>query len=185
MNVQLTWDLFIIVFFAIVITYSFIIGRKESVKIIVATYIAIVAIQGIGNVLGRVFGKSAPLFGMLGVSVDPALLSITKLVLFIAIIIAIAIRAGIKVEYEHEPGFPLHAALSALFGFTTAGLLVSTLLTYVAGVPLLDTNLPNVASLSPIIQGSPLMQLLTLNQDLWFSLPALLLVAAGLIGNRK
>lgn len=185
MNIQLTWDLFIIVFFAIVITYSFIIGRKESVKIIIATYIAIVAVQGIGNVLGRVFGKSAPFFGVLGVSVDPALMSITKLLLFIAIIIAIAIRAGIKVSYEHEPGFPLHAVLSALFGFTTAGLLVSTLLTYAAGVPLLDTNLPNIASLSPIIQASPLMQLLILNQDLWFSLPALLLVAAGFIGNRK
>jgi hypothetical protein len=36
MNLTLSWDLFIIVFFALVVTYSFIIGRKESMKIIVS-----------------------------------------------------------------------------------------------------------------------------------------------------
>ena len=49
MNVTLTWDLFIIVFFAVIITYSFIIGRREAIKIIIATYIAIVAVQGSGT----------------------------------------------------------------------------------------------------------------------------------------
>ena len=36
-----------------------------------------------------------------------------------------------------------------------------------------------------MIQQSQLMQLMILNQDLWFSLPALLLLAAGFMGNRK
>ena len=59
------------------------------------------------------------------------------------------------------------------------------MLTYTAGVPLLDKNLPAVASLSPIIQQSQLMQLMILNQDLWFSLPALALLVAGIVGNRS
>ena len=185
MNITLTWDLFIIVFFAIVITYSFIIGRKESIKIIIATYITIVAVQGMGNVFQRVVGETASVLSVLGISIETELLSITKLVLFIVIIIALAIKAGVTVTYNHEPGLPLNMALTGIFGFTTAGLLLTTLLTYTAGVPLLDTNLPNVATLSPIIQQSPLMQLMILNQDLWFSLPALTLLVAGIVANRK
>lgn len=185
MNITLTWDLFIIVFFAIVITYSFIIGRLESVKIIIASYIAIVAVQGIGNILQRVLGSSASVLKVLGITLNIELISVTKLVLFVIILIALAIWSGAEVTYEKEPGFAVHAILTALFGFTTAGLLVSTLVTYAAGVPLLDQNLPNVSALSPMIQQSQLMQLMILNQDLWFSLPALLLLAAGFMGNRK
>ncbi|MEK7591514.1 MAG: hypothetical protein AAB489_04910 [Patescibacteria group bacterium] len=185
MNVTLTWDLFIIVFFAVIITYSFIIGRREAIKIIIATYIAIVAVQGIGNVLQRVLAEASDVLLTLGISMEASLLSTFKLVLFIVIIIALAIKAGIAVTYEKEPGMPLNAALTGLFGFTTAGLLLSTMLTYTAGVPLLDKNLPAVASLSPIIQQSQLMQLMILNQDLWFSLPALALLVAGIVGNRS
>lgn len=185
MNITLTWDLFIIVFFAIVITYSFIIGKLESVKIIIASYVAIVAVQGIGNILQRVLGSSASVLKILGITLNIELISITKLVLFVIILIALAIWSGAEVTYQEEPGFAMHAILTALFGFTTAGLLVSTLVTYAAGVPLLDQNLPNVSALSPMIQQSQLMQLMILNQDLWFSLPALLLLAAGFMGNRK
>ena len=185
MNITLTWDLFIIVFFAVIITYSFIIGRKEAIKIIIATYIAIVGVQGIGNVLQRVAGETATLMTTLGISMDLALFSTFKLVLFIIIIIALAIKAGITVTYDKEPGLPLNAALTGLFGFSTAGLLLSTMLTYTAGMPLLDANLPNVASLSSIVQQSQLMQFMILNQDLWFSLPALALLIAGIVGNRN
>ena len=52
---------------------------------------------------------------------EASLLSTFKLVLFIVIIIALAIKAGIAVTYEKEPGMPLNAALTGLFGFTTAG----------------------------------------------------------------
>ncbi|HLD71277.1 MAG TPA: hypothetical protein VI873_01525 [Candidatus Peribacteraceae bacterium] len=185
MDITLTWDLFIIVFFAVIITYSFIIGRKEAIKIIIATYIAIVGVQGIGNVLQRVAGEASSLLTTLGLSLDLGILSIFKLVLFIIIIIALAIKAGITVTYDKEPGMPLNAVLTGLFGFSTAGLLLSTMLTYTAGMPLLDRNLPNVAALSPIIQQSQLMQFMILNQDLWFSLPALALLIAGIVGNRN
>jgi hypothetical protein len=183
MNLTLTWDLFIIVFFAIVITYSFIIGKRESVKIIVATYIAIIAVQAIGNVIERLLGGSEGVFRVLGLSFDVTLVATVKIILFITVIIALAIKAGIEVKYFKEPRFIFNTILSALFGFTTAGLLLSTLLTYVADVPLLS-GLPQASSLSPIFAQSQLMQVMILNQDLWFSLPALLILAAGFLSNR-
>ena len=50
MDLTLTWDLLLILFFAIVIAYSFIVGKEESGKIIVASYVAAVAVQGLGNI---------------------------------------------------------------------------------------------------------------------------------------
>ncbi len=178
-NLTLSWDLFIIVFFAIVVTYTFIIGKKESVKVILATYIAIVAVQGLGNVLQRVSAEAGislqTLFGY-----TPAIpaLAIFKLVAFIVIMILLTIKAGFTVSYLKETTL-VNIIITSLCGIATAGLLLSTLLTYVSNLPLLDMSLPNLASLSPIIQQSWLMQLMIFNQDLWFSLPAFVLIGAG------
>lgn len=181
MSLTLSWDLFIIVFFAIVVTYTFIIGKKESVKIMIASYIAIVAVQGFGNLLQRVTGSADSMLSVVGFTIDLTILSTTKLVLFIAIIIFLAVRAGFDVKYAREPNMMINAALTGLFGFATAGLLLSTLLTYVAGVPLLDAQLASSESLAPFVQSSQLMQLMIFNQDLWFSLPAVLLIGVGMM----
>lgn len=184
MNLTLSWDLFIIVFFALVITYTFILGKKESVKIIISTYIAIVAVQGLGNVLTRVTGYTGDMLGYFGLSTQMPTLSIVKLILFIAVIIFLAVRAGFDVAYTKETNPIINGVLTGLFGFATSGLLLSTVLTYVAGVPLLDMSLSKTAALSPVIQQSQMMQIMLLNQDLWFSLPALLLIAVGFLSNR-
>ena len=185
MSVTLSWDLFVIVFFAIVIAYSFIIGKRESVKIIIATYIAIITVQGLGNILERLLGQSATVLETIGIPFDVSFFATIKLLLFIAVIIAIAIRAGIEVKYLKEPRWIINTALSGLFGFASAGLLLSTVLTYVAGTPLLDQSAPSSAPLLPIVQQSPLMETLALHQDFWFALPALLILVAGIMSNKQ
>ncbi|MDD5750931.1 MAG: hypothetical protein PHS73_00225, partial [Candidatus Peribacteraceae bacterium] len=121
MDITLSWDLFVIVFFALVVTYSFIIGKHESVKIIIASYIAIVSVQGIGNLLARFSGEQEPMFQMLGITVDITLLATTKLVIFVAAIIFLAVRGGFEVEFRREPGGTLDMVLTGVFGFATAG----------------------------------------------------------------
>ncbi|MDO8648232.1 MAG: hypothetical protein Q7R81_00435 [Candidatus Peregrinibacteria bacterium] len=184
MAITLSWDLFVIAFSAIVISYGFIIGKHESVKIILSAYIAVVAVQGIGNVLERLLGEPSPLFRILGIPVDVSLFSMLKLVTFTALMIFLAVRSGLSVSYESESGTLVNVLLTALVGFATAGLLVVIVLTFVAGTPLLDPALSATPSLAPILAQSKLMQLMALNQDLWFSLPALLLIGIGFINNR-
>ncbi len=181
MDLTLTWDLFVIVFFAVVITYSFIIGKHESVKIIIASYIAVVAVQGIGNLLARI-ATDDPMFSMLGITVDITLLSTTKLVLFVAAVIFLAVRGGFEIEFKREPGGTIDLVLTGMFGFATAGLLLSTLLTYVADVPILSKTIADTATIASIVQGSQLMTTMVTYQDLWFAGPALLILATGFIG---
>ncbi len=185
MDITLSWDLFVIVFFALVITYSFIIGKHESVKIIIASYIAIVSVQGIGNLLARFSGDSQPMFQMLGITVDITLLATTKLVLFVGAIIFLAVRGSFEVEFRREPGGALNSVLTGVFGFSTAGLLLSTLLTYVADVPLLSKNIADSATIATIVKQSHLMSTMVNYQDIWFALPALLILGTGFIGKEN
>jgi len=184
MDLTLSWDLFISFFFAVITAYSFIIGRHETLKILVAVYIAILVTQGLGNVLIRFSGESEPVYRIMmvmGVTLNVSSLSLAKLGIFMVTIIGIALKGGFKVEYSHN-----HSSITALvatgaFGFSTAGLIVMALITFVSGSPLMDPALGAKEILVPLMQSSNLVQVMVLNQDLWFSLPALLLVGFGLI----
>ena len=184
MDLTLSWDLFIAFFFAVVTAYSFIIGKHQTLKILIAVYIAILATQGIGNVLLRFSGQTAPAYQMmqvLGVSLNVNMLSSIKLILFMLVVICIALKGGFSVEYGKSHSSLVALLATGLFGLSTAGIIVTTLLTFVAGAPLLDPALGSREILVPLMQTSRLVQAMVLNQDLWFSLPALLLVGFGLV----
>ena len=183
MDLTLSWDLFVIVFFGIVMSYSFIIGKHEAVKIIVFTYIAIVAGNAAGNLLEQLSSNSQPLLSSFGLSIGLSVLESTKLAIFIATIILLAIRGGFDVEYGNDDSNIVNTVLTGVFGFATAGLLLTTIITFIAGAPLLDTQLAQTALLSPVIQQSSLMQIMILYQNVWFVLPALLLIGVGVVSN--
>lgn len=186
MNFTLSWDLFIVVFFALVVTYSFIIGKKEAVKIILSSYVAIVAVQGLGNFTERLLGfrETQSLLSTVGIPLDTTVTSVLKLTLFITIIVFLAVKAGFHVQYAQEASMPINIALTAAAGFATAGLLLATLLTFIAGAPLLDMHVTATPGLAAILEQSSLLRLMIGNLDIWFTLPAAVLIAAGALSNR-
>lgn len=183
MTINLTWDLFIIVFFALIVAYSFIIGKHEAVKIIIATYVAMVAVQGLGNLLERMALGTPAILASMGLIMNGALIAMIKIGVFVTAIILISIRGGMEIEYEREPSTIVNTLLTGFFGFATAGLLLSTLTTYISGMPLLDASLADAPSLAPFLLQSRLLLVLVQFQDLWFALPAILLVVIGFISN--
>lgn len=185
MNLTLSWDLFIIVFFALVITYSFIIGKKEAVKIILSSYVAIVAVSGIGNFTERLFGfsETQSMLGVVGIPLDTTVTSILKLTLFITIIIFLAVKAGFHVQYAKDGSLAVNMALTAAAGFATAGLLLATLLTFISGANLFEMHVTATPGLAAILEQSQLMMLMMSNLDVWFTLPAGVLIAAGILSN--
>ena len=185
MEITLSWDLLVIVFFAIVVAYSFIVGKDESAKIIISSYIAIVAVQGIGNLLATLFIDSATLADLLGVGMDRNIIAIIKLVLFTAAIIFLSIRGGFQMDYNQDIGGIWDTVLTGLFGFSTAGLLLSALVTFVAARPILDEGLGSAPFLDSILSQSTLVQVMVDYQDVWFCVPAILLLVAGFLSNRE
>lgn len=185
MELSLTWDLLVIVFFAVIVAYSFIVGKDESVKIIIASYIAIVAVQAIGNLLEMLSGQSQWMLDILGFALDMNVISTIKLVLFVAMIIFLAIRGGFEMEYAKDLSGAWEPVVTGAFGFATSGLLLSALLTYVAAKPLLDDTLAQAPLLQPLLADSELVQIMVDYQNAWFSLPALLLLVVGFMSSRQ
>lgn len=178
----LTWDLVIIVFVAIVIAYSFIVGRTEAMKIIVASYVASVAVQGVGGVLGWLFAGSAHMLSILGLSQDLPMLTGTKLLLLVGGIIIFTVKSGIAVEQE-GPGGVGGTVLTGVCGLSTATLLLTVLLTYIAGAPLMDMNLVHSPALVPLLLQSRLVGAIIDYQFVWYTLPAVLLAVAGFLSD--
>ncbi|HLC75868.1 MAG TPA: hypothetical protein VJB82_01985 [Candidatus Peribacterales bacterium] len=184
MDLTLSWDLFIAFFFSVVTAYSFIIGKHQTLTILIAVYIAVLATQGLGNLFMRFSGEAEPvyrIFKVLGVTLNVSTISLSRLILFMAIIIAVALKGGFSVQYGKSHSSVIALTATGLFGFATAGLIIITLLTFVAGSPLLDPTLGTREILMPLMKQSNLAQVMIQYQDLWYSLPALLLVCFGLL----
>lgn len=180
MQLTLSWDLLVIIFFATIITYSFIVGRDAAVKIIIATYIAVVSVAGLGNILLSIAGDTpTATLSVVGIGMNAQYAALTKIGLFVAVILFLALRGGFTMHYVKDiPGI-WDTLLTGIFGFATAGLVLSTLLTYIAGRPILDTGLASAPPLSPLLAQSTLIQTMVGYQDLWFTFPALLLLGMG------
>lgn len=185
MEISLTWDLLVIVFFAVIVAYSFIVGKDESVKIIISSYISIVAVQAIGNLLEQLNTPSTSFMDLLGFGLDMNIISTIKLIIFVGMIIFLSIRGGFEMSYAKELGGAWDPVITGAFGFATSGLLLSALLTYIAAKPLLDNTLGQAPLLQPLLSGSTLVQTMVDYQNIWFCLPAILLLVIGFISNRN
>jgi hypothetical protein len=179
MELALTWDLVIIIFFAVVTAYSFIVGEDESVTIIIAGYIALLAVEAAGHLVTLGLASSSSLLETIGLTPDPGTLATAKVLAFAAAIILLAIRGGFSVSYDEQPGSIITTILTGAFGVSTSCFLLTSLLTFIAGTPLLDDSLATAPAVAPLMTGSRLVEGMILYQHVWFALPALLLLVAG------
>ncbi len=173
-QVSLSWDLFIVVFFAIVMSYVFIIGKQQSMKIIIATYIAAIAVEGITAVLSRAMMSSGMTLETMGIPVDVTMIALGKIFLFALSIILFILRSGMDISYDKDTGSILNLVYTGLFGFAAGGLMISTILEYTQGSGILES--------APALSSTyVLVQLMILNRDVWYTLPAFLIIALSFL----
>jgi hypothetical protein len=132
-------------------------------------------------VLIKLIGTSDIFLTSIGMQGDTTILPVAKIFLFALCVIVFVQKSGIGISFAKEGGRILNIAATALFGFASAGLIVSILLTYATGSAILDSGLLTSAPLLPLLEQSTLLQIMLLNQDLWYTLPALLILVLGLL----
>lgn len=174
---SLSWDLFIIVFFTIIIAYSFIIGKNQTLKVIIGTYIAILTADGVGNIVQHYLLEPTPLLKALSVEANDKALIFFKIVVFIATIVMIAVKGGFDVNISSEKSGWLRAITTFICGFLNAGLIISTVLIYVSGMSFIQGELDITNNfIMGLYEQSELVRLMINNYNLWFFLPALTFV---------
>lgn len=180
-ELRLSWDLFIIVFFGIVIAYSFIIGRNQTLKVIISSYMAILAADGLGNIVNRYILPNVNELGSLEAN---QILILMKILVFVIVIVLLSIKGGFIVNVLEERSLPMAIMATLTFGFLNAGLIVSTILVYISGSSFVDGS-PDVSTVTTLYQESELVQLMINNYNIWFALPVFALVLISFVEVKK
>lgn len=171
-DLRLSWDLFVLVFFGVVIAYSFIIGRNQTMKIIISSYMAILTADGIGNLFQTYILPTAP--SMQGEAGDQALVLI-KIFIFVLVIVLLAIKGGFRVDILPESSAVTRILANLSFGLLNAGLMVSTLLVYLTGGSFVMGTV-EAGLQTHLYAQSQFIQAIVDHYDVWFALPAVAIV---------
>jgi len=180
-DIRLSWDLFIIVFFGIVIAYSFIIGRNQTLKVIISSYMAILAADGLGNLTNDYI---LPNVNALSPAESDQFLILMKIFIFVVVIVLLSIKGGFFVDIMEERKIPVRIMATLAFGFLNAGLIVSTILVYISGGSFVSGTM-ELTKTTELYQESELVQLMINNHNLWFALPVFAIVLISIFEARK
>ncbi len=184
MNINLSWDLFVIVFFAVIIAYSFIVGRNKTLKIIIATYIAILAADGIGNLIKRYLIEEPSLSPPIQITNPEVALVIIKIFIFVATIVLVTTKGRFNLKMKKPKSTLTGVGLNFLYGILSAGLITSTILIYTSGASLLENGggLMN-ATVMNMYNNSVMVQYVINYYNIWFALPAATFLISSFLGD--
>lgn len=169
------------VFFAVVIAYSFIIGRNQALKVIISSYMAILTADGVGSLFENYLLPAAPsLAGEPGVQA----LILLKMFVFVLVIVLLVIKGGYRVDLLPESSLITRLLSNLTFGFLCAGLMLSTLLVYLTGGSFVAGTL-SLAAETNLYSESMLVQVLIDNYSVWFALPAIAIVLVSFFEPRE
>ncbi|EKD63577.1 MAG: hypothetical protein ACD_51C00251G0001 [uncultured bacterium] len=169
MDVRLSWDLFIIVFFAVIIAYSFIIGKNRTIKVIISTYLAILTADGLGNLFEQYLLPTIP--SLKGDAGDQALV-LMKIIVFIIVIVLVTVKGGFSVNVLANKSLSTNMMATLIFGVLNAGLIVSTILAFISGFSFVN-GFYGFMSTTSLYSESDFVRLMIDNYNVWFALPAI------------
>jgi hypothetical protein len=183
MEINLSWDLFVIVFFAVIIAYSFIIGRNQTLKIIIASYIAILTADGIGNLVNRYFIGKEAVSAAANMTDSLSSLVVIKIFIFVLTIVLVATRGRFSMNMARPASSMMNIILNMTYGILSAGLITSTILIYTSGSSLVqETGMVMNEAVMAMYRNSIMVQTMINNYNVWFSLPAITFVISSFLG---
>lgn len=177
MDLRLSWDLFVLVFFIVIVAYSFIIGRDNTLKVILASYVAALAADASGNFLGKFIQNSQAfdkLLNIVGVANEMEAIVFTKVIVFVFLVILVSVKGAFSVSTADDRSAPMRLVLSCIYAVMSAGLIISVIIVFVSGVSFVGGGSPQTTgtALWPIYNSSELVKTMISNTYLWFSIPA-------------
>jgi hypothetical protein len=177
MNIVLSWDLFIIVFFIVIMAYSLIIGRDNTLKVILGTYVSMIAADATGSLFATYFSGSAVFTSVLelaSVGNEQEAAVFVKVMVFVAFVIIFAVRGAFHVDTVDDRSAAVRLVLSLIYAIMSAVLIISAILVFVSGVSFIGNNVDAAkVALWDVYSGSELIRSIVDYSHWWFSLPAL------------
>lgn len=189
MDIQLSWDLFILVFFVVIVAYSLIIGTDRTLKVILGTYVAALAADALGNLVGKSLNGSPAFESILdfaAVGNESEAVVFVKVLSFVALVIIFAVKGAFEVDTVEDRSALVRAILNGIYAGMSAGLIISVILVFVSGVSFVGGGSPETpgTALWELYNQSRFVRSLLGNAYLWFSVPALSFVIHSFYSHR-
>lgn len=184
MNLQLSWDLFILSFFGVVIAYSFIIGRNQTLKVISATYIAILCADALGNLFGTYLAGSEAFLRFLrlfSIGNGDQATAFFKVIILITFVVVVAVRGLYTFDADDARPLSLKMGINLFLGVLSAGLMMSAIMIFVAGESLVADTAAANGLISGIYGESRLVRLMVDYSNFWFFMPGAGLVLMSIL----
>ena len=181
MELVLSWDLFITIFFTIIVAYSFIVGKTQTVKIVLCAYLAILFADGFGNLIEFHMKGVSPFVDLLIEKIGEDVFALGKVLLFVLTTVLLTIKGGFTIEMKDEKGF-VNIVTTFVFAVLCAGLIISTILVFVSDYSLIVGG-PQIAdsTIADMRNQSMFVQLMVDHYNWWFSMPAFVFLVFSLI----
>lgn len=178
MDIKLTWDLFILVFFVVIVAYSLIIGQNNTLKVILGTYVATIAADSTGSLFAKYFAGSPAFdkilsFAQIG-NQDEAVIFV-KVLVFVALVILFAVKGAFEVDAAEDRSAIVRMMLTGIYACMSAGLIISVILVFVSGVSFVGGGNQETTSVAlwEIYNQSRFVRMIVGNAQIWFAVPAL------------
>lgn len=179
MNITLSWDLFVIVFFIVILAYSLIIGRDNTLKVILGTYVSMIAADAGGALFAKYLSGSELFMKILklaAVGTEQEAMVFIKVIIFVVLLILFAVRGAFEVDTSDDRSVIVRTILSVVYAILSAGLIISAILVFVSGVSLIGGgggDQTTITALWDVYNQSQMIRMIVDNSNVWFSLPAL------------
>ena len=182
MEINLTWDLFILVFFLIIVAYSVMIGKDQTIKVILSSYVAILSSDAVGNFLQSII-SGGTVSTVVNIPDQSKAVILAKIAIFVILTVALTTRGAFDIVIAEEKSPIMRMMMTFSYGVLSAGLIVSTILVYISGASLIAASSFFAANpIQEIAEGSRMVQIMIENYAVWFSLPAIAFVISSLFG---
>ena len=175
MGLELSWDLFIIVFFGIIVAYSFIIGRNNNLKVILATYVAALAADAVGNLFANTLALSESFMKLMKIfyiTTPIEAVVLVKIIFFMTVIVLLSVRGAYSVSVINTGSAGVRMMINLVLGFLNACLIVSIALVFISGASFISGGMGASPAFQDIYNQSHLAKILVDHYSIWFLLPA-------------
>lgn len=179
MQINLTWDLFIIVFFIITIAYSYIIWANKTLKLIFWSYISILVSDWVWNLIIKWTTMFGPMLWFTWLSSWDSIIIITKISFFLLWMVVLWTNSNFNVKMPEWVSWIKKIFALLFFSLMNASVFVATILVFVAWWSFLSEQWVKMMtlSLSNIYHNSYIVQLIILNYNLIFIIPIVTFIA--------
>ncbi|MFC1615773.1 hypothetical protein ACFL21_01415 [Patescibacteria group bacterium] len=190
MDITLSWDLFVIVLFVVIVAYSFIIGRDNTLKVILGTYISALAADAIGNLFGLYFAGSAlfmKILSMASVSSEGEAIIFVKVLVFVGLVILFAVKGAYRIKTHKDSSSIVRLVVTIFYSCMSAVLIITALLTFVSGVSFIGGGNAQTTSVALwwINNQSQVIRTIINYSYFWFAIPALSFLFHSLYSRKK